>query len=85
MGTAMKFWKKVEGIIDYQSFHSSQEPGLVDDEGHKEKSQRYLRSWGVDYPYLKAHRKNEKRWLPVPEDSDIQRFMRNQFKVIYYP
>ena len=85
MGTAMRFWKEVEGVIDHQGFHGNEEPSLVNDKGHKERSQRYLRSWGIDYPYLKGHRKDEQRWLPVPEDSDVQRLMRNPFKIPFYP
>ena len=85
MGTAMKLWKEVEGVIDHRSFHGSEVSILVDDEGHKERSQRYLRSWGIDYPYLKGRRKDKRRWLPLPEDSDVQRFIRNPFKVPFYP
>ena len=81
MGTAMRFWKEVEGIIDHQDFHGHEDPGPVDNEGHKERPQRYLRSWGNDYPYLKGIRNDEQRWLPVPEDSEVQRFMRNPFKI----
>jgi hypothetical protein len=84
MGTARKLWKEVEGVLDHQSFHGSEESSMVDNEGNKERSQRYLRSWGTDYPYLRAHRKDEQRWLPVPEDSDVQRFMRNPFKISFY-
>ncbi len=80
MGTAMRTWKEVEGVIDHQSFHGSKRYSLVNDEGRKEGTQRYLRSWGIDYPYLKGHGNHEQRWLPVPEDSEVQRLMRNPFR-----
>jgi hypothetical protein len=81
MGTAMQFWKEVEGVIDHQRFRGNEEPSLVGDKGHRERSQRYLRSWGIDYPYLKRHGRDEQRWLPVPEDSDVQRLMRSPRRI----
>lgn len=80
MGTAMRFFKEVEGVIDHQGFYGNEEPGQVH-EGHKERPQRYLRSWGIDYPYLKRHGNDKQRWLPVAEDSEVQRFLRNPFRI----
>jgi hypothetical protein len=81
MGTVMRFWKEVEGVIDHQDSHGNENPGLENDKCRNERSQRYLRSWGIDYPYLKGHRKDKQRLLPVPEDSGVQRFIRYPFKI----
>jgi hypothetical protein len=39
--------------------------------------QKYLRFWGTDYQYLNSN--SERRWLPVPEDSEAQRFLRKLY------
>jgi hypothetical protein len=39
--------------------------------------QRYLKSWGNDYPYLSENKNNMQRWLPIPENSEAQRLIRN--------
>ncbi len=37
---------------------------------------RYLKFWGNDYPYLGEIGNNMQRWLPIPENSKAQRFIR---------
>ena len=47
--------------------------------GENENAQtRYLKCWGNDYPYLKGD--NQPSYLPIPEDSDAQRFLRKVTK-----
>ena len=36
--------------------------------------QKHLKCWGDDYPYL--GNSLDRRWLPVPENSDAQRIIR---------
>ena len=43
----------------------------------KERSRRYLRFWMYDYPYLNGPSSRTNQWLPVPENSPAQRFLRN--------
>jgi hypothetical protein len=42
--------------------------------------QKYLKSWGNDYPYLSGNRNSMQRWLPIPENSGAQRLIRNIYK-----
>jgi hypothetical protein len=39
-------------------------------------SERYLKCWGCDYPYLKTAEGYRDRWLPVPENSTVQRIIK---------
>jgi hypothetical protein len=36
----------------------------------------YLRYWGTDYPYLLDSRNSAEGCLPIPENSEAQRFIR---------
>jgi hypothetical protein len=38
---------------------------------------RYLRSWGNDYPYLDYYPNYLQCCLPIPENSEAQRFIRS--------
>ena len=42
-----------------------------------ESPQKYLKFWGKHYPYLNGNNGNEQRWLPIPENSEAQRFIRS--------
>jgi hypothetical protein len=42
-----------------------------------ESSQKYLKLWGKDYLYLNGNNGIERRWLPIPENSEAQRFIRS--------
>ena len=39
--------------------------------------QRYLKCWGVDYPYLGKARGRENRWLPLAANSAAQGVIRD--------
>jgi hypothetical protein len=80
MGTTMRFWEEVGDVINHQAFQGNEEPSPDHDKDHKVRPQKYLRSWGIDYPYLKGINNHELRWLPVPEVSEVQRFIRNPFR-----
>lgn len=38
---------------------------------------KYLKFWGVDYPYLNVHKNCIEGCLPIPENSAVQRYLRN--------
>jgi hypothetical protein len=42
----------------------------------KNRPDRYLRYWGKDYPYLNENRNCTPGCMPIPENSDAQRFIR---------
>jgi hypothetical protein len=46
------------------------------DPGH-DQPRKYLKLWGDDYPYLSENKNKMRRWLPIPENSEAQRFIRN--------
>jgi hypothetical protein len=43
----------------------------------KDNSGRYLKFWGNDYPYLNDNRNCAQGCLPIPENSEAQRFIRS--------
>ncbi len=43
----------------------------------QEGPRRYLKFWGNDYPYLSKIESGMNRWLPIPENSKAQCFIRN--------
>jgi hypothetical protein len=45
--------------------------------GSTSAQQKYLKFWGKHYPYLNGNNGNEQRWLPIPENSEAQRFIRS--------
>jgi hypothetical protein len=42
------------------------------------KQNLYLRYWGKDFPYLSDYGNCTQGCLPVPENSDVQRFIRDR-------
>lgn len=80
MGMAVRFSQEAGGAMG-RGFHGKEEPTVAGHEAKKERAPKYLRSWGNDYPYLREETKEAQRWLPVPEDSEVQRFMRNPHKI----
>jgi hypothetical protein len=49
-----------------------------------ESSQKYLKFWGKHYPYLNGNNGSEQRWLPIPENSEAQRFIRSMSTKFQY-
>jgi hypothetical protein len=66
--------QKMAGGFAVQTARNEVENMIVYRTEEENSTQKYLRFWGTDYQYLKSN--SEKRWLPVPENSDVQRFLR---------
>ena len=67
--------QKMPGDIAMHFRKNGWEISVLPRRSDNENSQmRYLKFWGNDYPYLKED--NQPRYLPIPEDSDTQRFLR---------
>jgi len=47
-------------------------------------SQRYLKCWGVDYPYLEKAQGRENQFLPLAADSAAQGLIRNMSRPFQY-
>ena len=68
--------QKMTGSMLTHSINNEDETLALDRNGENENSlKKYLKFWGDDYAYLKMD--NQPRWLPIPEDSEAQRFLRN--------
>ena len=67
----------VQNHLDRQVIHL-QDKAFTNDQNDREGSSlKYLRCWGIDYPYLGDGQTGDNRWLPIPEDSPAQRVIRN--------
>ena len=62
------------GII---SFHNEKRITTFQKECDHKKSLLCLRFWKHDYPYLNGNENHSQRWLPIPENSEVQRIIRN--------
>jgi hypothetical protein len=83
MCATVRPWKGIE--TDLKENQQGRDTFTRKDNQLQEKvSQRFLRSWGNDYPYLNGNEKDSQRWLPVPEDSEIQRFLKSPFKSVQF-
>ena len=83
MGAALRPWKGIETDLKETS-QTRDGPVRRDNQLQGKSPQRFLRSWGNDYPYLNGSENERQRWLPVPEDSEIQQSLRNPFKDIQF-
>ena len=83
MGAALRPLKGIETDLKETS-QGREAPVRRDNQLQGKSSQRFLRSWGNDYPYLNGNENDRQRWLPVPEDLEIQKFLRNLFKNIQF-
>ena len=83
MGVEARYGKEAESAIN-QGFRNRQELIPLYNKERKERSQRYLRFWGNDYLYLNGDKNNEQRWLPVPENSEVQHFIRNLNRTLQF-
>ena len=66
--------QKIGGGFAVQTARNEMETLVHNSAEGENSTQKYLRFWGTDYQYLNSN--SEKRWLPVPENSDFQRFLR---------
>ena len=83
MGAALRHLKGIK--IDLTEASQGRDtPVRRGDRLQVKNSQRFLRSWGNDYPYLNGNENNRNRWLPVPVDSEIQRSLRYPFRSIQF-
>ena len=78
MGAALRPVKGIE--IGLKGSSQVREADLRRENQFQGKStQKFLRSWGNDYPYLYGNENDRQRWLPVPENSEVQQLLRNPF------
>lgn len=47
----------------------------------QENSRKYLIFWGTHYPYLNVNKDNERRWLPIAENSKPQIYLRSFYRM----
>ncbi len=76
MAVAEKDWRIV-GTPSLKSFKDRDSDLALYYLGGQESRRKYLRFWGNDYLYLGRNRDCEPRWLPIPENSDAQRMIRD--------
>jgi hypothetical protein len=62
--------------VTAQIGRSEFQTGSILEELIKNRPDRYLRYWGKDYPYLNEIMNCAQGCLPIPENSDAQRFLR---------
>ena len=75
--------KMVEGIQNPFLNNKKENPAFQKEWRHEEPL-LCLRFWENDYPYLKKKEDNSKRWLPIPENSEVQRIIRNQHRLFQF-
>ena len=69
--------QNVAGGIPAYYVHGESKITAIYRKQEDQNSQRYLKFWENDYPYLKGNRINERRCLPIAENSEAQRLLRN--------
>jgi len=70
MGAVLRAWKGI-GFIVKESSQDKEAQIELDNELERKIPQRFLRSWGNDYPYLNANESGKQRWLPVLENLKV--------------
>ena len=69
--------QKMKESTQIHSFQDKRKNTIFQRGEYHEKSLLCLRFWKHDYPYLNKNDNYSQRWLPVPENSEIQRIIRN--------
>jgi hypothetical protein len=77
MAVPEKYERIVTSILSVESLTNGDNDLPFNYTRAEESPRKYLRFWGNHYPYLGANRNSEPRWLPIPENSDAQKMIRD--------
>jgi hypothetical protein len=73
----INYQQEIIGVMTSVIFKASENNLISHMLNQSKDTLKLLRCWGENYPYINSNRTTEPSWLPVPENSEAQKIIRN--------